>query len=489
MTRLSDEQKIRLEKLKKISEKGIDPYPAQTTSTHTCQQALAEFDDLEKGKKLVTLVGRIRSLRLHGGSCFAHIDDGTEKMQVYFKKDLVGNEHYQFLTDLIDIGDFIEMAGKLFITKKGEKTLLVEKFKIITKALSPLPEKWHGLSDVEIRYRQRYLDLIANPEVKAIFQKRSLIVKAIREFLDSEGFLEVETPVLQPIPGGANARPFKTHHQALGTDLYLRIAPELYLKRLIIGGINKVYEIARCFRNEGIDREHNPEFTQVEFYMAYMDYEQLMKFTEEMTEEIIEKVNKKLTLEYEGKTIDFTPPYPRITFREALKKYAKLDMEEFDTKEKLLKEVKRRGLEINQVLGYGKTIEAIYKEWVRPEIINPTFITQYPTELSPLAKKLPGNPKYTQRFQLLVAGTELMNAFSELNDPIDQKERFEAQEKLRKAGDEETQRIDHDFIEALEHGMPPTAGFGMGIDRLTAILINAHNIKEVILFPTLKPKK
>jgi len=488
MPRISDQSQIRKIKLKKLLNSGFNPYPARVKRTYTCEQALVEFDKL-KEKINPTLVGRVRSIRLHGGSCFLHIEDGTAKIQIYLKKDKLGNKNYRFLTDTIDIGDFLEVTGQLFLTKKGEKTLLAKNVNIISKSLTPLPEKWHGLSDVEIRYRQRYLDLIANPEIKAIFQKRSLIIKTIREFLDSEDFIEVDTPILQSLPGGALAKPFKTHHETLNIDLYLRIAPELYLKRLIIGGFERVYEIGRCFRNEGIDRDHNPEFTQVEFYAAYQDYKWMMHFVEKLMVYLLEKVNKNLMIEYQGNQIDFTPPYPRLTFREAIKKYVKVDIDEYSDRESLVKKAKEIGLKIDKTFGRGKILDQIYKEWVRPEIINPTFITDYPIELSPLAKKKDGNDKYTERFQLLAGGAELTNAFSEINNPIDQKVRFEAQEKLRKAGDEETQRIDEDFLKALEYGMPPTAGIGIGIDRLVALLTNSHNIKEVILFPTLKPKK
>jgi len=488
MPKILDQSQIRQKKLEKLSQLGMDAYPARVKRTHTCEEVFFEYEKLTK-EKGITLVGRLRSIRLHGGSCFAHIEDGTGKIQVYFKKDTLGEKEYQLLTGFTDIGDFLEVTGKLFTTKKGEKTLMIEKAKIISKSLTPLPEKWHGLSDIEIRYRQRYLDLIANPEVKAIFRKRSLIIKFIREFLDGEGFIEVDTPILQSLPGGALAKPFKTHHDALNTDLYLRIAPELYLKRLIIGGFERVYEIGRCFRNEGIDRDHNPEFTQVEFYVAYQDYQWMMEFVEKLIVYLLEKVNKYLMIEYQGNQIDFTAPYPHLTFRDAVKKYVKINIDEYQDRDSLAKKAKEIGLKIDKTFGRGKILDQIYKEWVRPEIINPTFITDYPIELSPLAKKKHDNQNYTERFQLLAGGIELTNAFSEINNPLDQKERFEAQEKLRKAGDEETQRIDYDFLEALEYGMPPTTGIGIGIDRLVALLTNSHNLKEVILFPTLKPKK
>jgi lysyl-tRNA synthetase, class II len=488
MANFSEEYANRLHKLTDAQKAGVKPYPAQVNRTHTIEQVLAEFDSLIKNDKLITLVGRIRAIRLHGGSCFAHLEDGSGKMQIYLKLDEVGDKTYEQFKAIFDIGDFIETSGSLFTTKRGEKTLLVKKLRLISKTLQPLPEKWHGLSDIEIRYRQRYLDLIANPEVSEIFKKRAAIVKTIRKVLDEKGFLEVETPILQHIPGGANAEPFVTHHHALNIDLYLRIAPELYLKRLIVGGFEKVYEIARCFRNEGIDRDHNPEFTQVEFYAAYWDYLKMISFTEELIKELVEVANGKLTIEHDNAEVNFTPPYERITFNKLCQQYAKINIDDFD-EVALRKEAKARGVEIDKTFSRGKTLDAIFKMLIRPNIIKPTFVIDYPIELSPLAKKKEDNPNYVERFQLLAAGTELCNAFSELNDPLDQEERFTAQEKMRKAGDKEAQRIDHDYIEAMRYGMPPTAGIGIGIDRLATLLCGVHNVKEVILFPTLKPKR
>jgi len=487
MSRLSEESAVRSEKLKKARNIGLNPYPARVKRTSTIKQALLDYDQLVIKKTAVTLVGRIRTIRLHGGSCFAHIEDGTSRIQIYLKKDQVTEKLFILFNDIFDIGDFIETTGTLFTTKKGEKTLLVNKFFLISKTLLPLPEKWHGLSDVEIRYRKRYLDLIANPEIKKIFKTRSLIIKTIRTFLDNAGFIEVETPTLQSLPGGANARPFTTHHHALKTDLYLRIAPELYLKRLIIGGFEKVYEIAKCFRNEGIDRDHNPEFTQVEFYAAYWDYQKIMEFTEKMMLEIVKQTTKGPAINYEGKKIDFTPPYQKITFQEATQKIAKIDINKKD-EEQLKKLAKDRGLEIDKSFTKAKILDEIFKELIKPQLIKPTFIIDHPVELSPLSKKKEDDPNYVERFQLVAAGIELCNAFSELNDPLDQEQRFQEQEKMREAGDQEAQRIDKDFIEALSYGMPPTAGIGIGIDRLAVLINNVHNIKEVIFFPALKPK-
>ncbi|MFA5070150.1 MAG: lysine--tRNA ligase [Patescibacteria group bacterium] len=483
-----DQYQFRKKKLERLLKQGFNPYPSQTKRSHSLAEILLDFETLAANKKKVVIAGRLLSLRLHGGSLFFHLDDGTERLQNFMRKDEVGEEKYQLFIDDIDIGDFIETQGELFVTKKGEKTLKVSGFNILAKALRPLPEKWHGLTDTEIRFRQRYLDLISNPEIKGIFRKRSQIITSIREFLNSHGFLEVDTPILQPIPGGANARPFVTHHNALDIDLYLRIAPELYLKRLIVGGFEKVYEISRCFRNEGVDYSHNPEFTQVEFYWAFADYEELMKFTEIMLLYILKNLDADLILDYSSHRIDFTPPYLRITFNEALKKYAHIDLDKNIDLATLKTLAEKAGLKIDKGFHKAKILDELFKKIIRPNLTQPTFVKDYPYEISPLSKRMANNPRYTERFQLVAAGLELCNAFSELNDPQDQLARFKEQEILRREGDTEAQRIDLDFIEALEYGMPPTAGFGLGIDRLTALLTNSHNIKEVIFFPTLKPK-
>jgi lysyl-tRNA synthetase class 2 len=488
MGRLTEENQTRIRRKEQAQNEGINPFPARVKRTHTIAQALVQFDVLAKKESELTLVGRLKTIRLHGGSCFANIEDGTENIQIFIKKDLLGEKPYEQFNSLFDMGDFVEATGTPFTTKRGEKSLLLTHIRLISKALLPLPEKWHGLSDVEIRYRKRYLDLIANPGVKETFVKRAKIITTIRSFLDQAGFLEVETPILQPIPGGANAAPFITHHNALNTDLYLRIAPELYLKRLIVGGLEKVYEISRCFRNEGIDKSHNPEFTQVEFYAAYWDYRQLMDFTEKLIKEIVNKVNGSMKLTFAGVDVDFTGDFARVTFMDACHLLAKIDVAKLSDKE-LVKISRERGLDIPSNMSRAKILDEIFKTLVRPHLSVPTFITDHPVELSPLAKKREDNPRVVERFQLVAAGAELCNAFSELNDPIDQAERFKTQEKMRKAGDEEAQRIDTDYIEALSYGMPPTAGIGIGIDRLTSILTNSRHIKEVILFPTLKPKE
>jgi lysyl-tRNA synthetase class 2 len=490
MTRIQEEETNRLAKLRKLEEAGLNPYPSKTGRTRTIHDCLYLFDELFKKKETIIIAGRVRMKRVHGGLSFAQIEDGTERMQIALRKDNLGAGEYKLWQDLIDIGDFVEVQGKVFLTKTGEPTVEAASFRVLAKSLLPLPEKWHGLSDIETRYRQRYLDLLSNPEVKNIFVKRARILKFIRNFLDNAGFLEVETPVLQPIAGGAAAKPFVTHHNALDIDLYLRIAPELYLKRLIVGGLNKVYEIARCFRNEGIDYQHNPEFTQVEFYWAYADYEDLMRLAEEMITKLLLEVNSSLELVSENTKLDFSLPWKRVTFREALLRETGIDIDKANTEKSLLEAIKKKKLEVDtsKLYGYGDLAEALYKDYVRPRIIQPTLLLDYPAAMIPLAKRKEDDKSKIATVQLVVKGMEIFKAYNELNDPIDQEKRFAEQEKLRAAG-AEVGMSDRDFVEALRHGMPPTAGFGMGIDRLTALLTGSHNLKEVILFPTLRPEK
>ena len=485
---VSDIKKIRLKKLEKIRKLGINPFPEKTKRSHFVEEVLKGFGRLSKSQKQVILVGRIYSIRGHGGSTFIHFGDETAKIQAYLRKDKLGPKAYQFFLDNFDIGDFIEIRGVLFKTKKGEKTIETQDFKILTKSLLPLPEKWHGLKDIEERYRKRYLDLIFNPEVKEKFEIRSKIIREIRNFLEKNGFLEVETPILQTIYGGAKAQPFKTHLNALDIDLYLRISLELYLKRLIVGGFGKVYEIGKCFRNEGIDRFHNPDFTMLEFYWAYADYKDLMKFTEEMLKSLVNKIKGSLKIKCRGKIVDFKTPWPRIEFSQLLRKEAKINIEEIHL-EALKKEAKKLGVKIEKGEGKAEIADKIYKRVCRPKLWNPTFIIHHPLEAFPLAKSLEKNPKKLANFQLVVADWELVNAFSELNDPFEQRKRFEEQEKLYKKGFREAQRMDRDFLEALEYGMPPAAGFGMGIDRIVALLTDSHSLREVILFPTMRPKE
>jgi lysyl-tRNA synthetase class 2 len=481
-------REVRIKKLKSIERAGLLAYPEKTKRTHTIAQAISKFGQLEKEKKIVFLAGRILALREHGGSTFIAFEDGTGKFQAYFKKDKLGEKGYQFFLDHFDIGDFIEIEGILFKTKKGEKTIEAQDYKMLAKSLLPLPEKWHGLKDIEERYRKRYLDLIFNPQVKEKFIKRAKVIKAIREFLEKESFLEIETPILQTIYGGAKAEPFKTYLKALKLNLYLRIAPELFHKRVLIGGIEKVYEIGRVFRNEGIDRQHNPDFTSLEFYWAFATYKDLMGFTEKMFEYILKNVFGKLEIIYEGKKINFKSPWKRVDFCQLIQAETGIDYDLLN-REGLKKKAEELGIEVER--GDPKPVigDKIFKKICLGKIWQPTFVLHHPLGTFPLAKALEKNPKRLANFQLIVAGWELINAFSELNDPIEQKKRFEEQEKIFKEGFKEAQRMDKDFILALEYGMPPAAGFGMGIDRLTAILTNSHSLREVILFPMMKPKE
>ncbi len=487
MSSVEEIRKIRLEKLKAIQKALISPYPLSAKRTHTCSEAVKDFLKLSHDQKEIILTGRIRSLRGHGGSVFLNIEDGTGQIQAYFKKDRLGEKNYQFFLGHFDIGDFVEIRGVLFKTKKGEKTLEVSDYKMLAKSLLPLPEKWHGLKDTEERFRKRYLDLIFNPDIKEKFILRSKIIQEVRSFLNKNNFLEVETPILQPIYGGAAAAPFKTHLNALNIDLYLRIAHELYLKRLLVGGFEKVYEIGKCFRNEGVDRSHNPDFTMLEFYWAYADYKDLMKLTEEFLTAIIKKLFGKLEIEYEGNKINFKTPWPRKEFNQILKKETKINYEEIN-EIALRKKAKSLGIETKKGAGKPEIADEIYKKLCRPKIWQPTFVIHHPLGSAPLARQLKNDSSKLARFQLLVGGFELVNAFSELNDPIEQRKRFEEQEKIFKKGFEEAQRMDKDFIEALEYGMPPAAGFGMGIDRLVALLTDSHSLREVILFPTMKKR-
>jgi len=479
--------KHRLKKLKAIERAGFSPFPLKTKRTHKIAEALKQFSVLSRKREEVILVGRVKLLRVHGGATFLNIEDGSGQIQIFLKKDRLGEKGYQFFLDNFDIGDFIEVRGTLFKTKKGEKTIQAASFKMLTKSLRSLPEKWHGLKDIEERFRKRYLDLIFNPEVKRKFEIRSKIIKELRAFLDKEEFLEVETPILQPIYGGAKARSFKTYLNALKMNLYLRIAPELYLKRLLVGGFEKVYEIGRVFRNEGIDRFHNPDFTIFEFYWAYADYKELMKLMEKMFTHLLKKTLGKLEVTYQGKKINFKTPWPRIEFNTLLRKYTKIDFEEVN-RDKLLKQAQQLGVEPEKGASKAEIADELYKKYCRPKLWQPVFVIHHPLGFQPLAKSLEKDPKLLATLQLVAGGTELCNAFSELNNPIEQERRFKEQEKMFKAGFKEAQRMDKDYIEALEYGLPPAAGCGIGIDRLVILLTNSHSLREVILFPTMKPK-
>ena len=486
MTTDISEDKVRLQRLEHLRSIGINPYPSLTAEKESISSVLSKSAETP-----VAIAGRLVSKREMGRISFSHLKDATGKIQVAFSEKELGKEDYKLFIKYFDLGDFLHIQGDLFITHKGELTVLVKKFELISKALLPMPEKFHGLTDIETRYRQRYLDLIANEDSMRIAIIRSLIVKEIRNYFDAKGFFEVETPVLQTLYGGALAKPFVTHHNALDIPLYLRVAPELYLKRLIVGGFEKVYEVAKCFRNEGIDNNHNPEFTQIEFYWAYANYQDLMNLIEDLLPKIITAAGLPLKFKVQDQEVDFTPPYPRHTMRELIKQYAKIDIEEFPDQTSLFAKIKDLHIEgVDKNTGYGKMVDEIYKTYARPKIINPIFMTDHPVELSPLAKRKTDDPRYVERMQLVcVGGNELCNGFSELNDPLDQEARFKDQERLGAAGDEESMPYDEDFVTALKHGMPPTAGLGMGIDRLIKLLMDVQNLKEVILFPTLKPEK
>jgi len=485
MATIDDLRQTRIKKLEAIRKALFNPYPEKTKRTHKIAEALKDFNAMNRSKKEVILAGRIKSVRGHGGSTFLDVEDGSGQIQAFLRKDRVGERSYQFFLNNFDVGDFIEARGILFKTKKGEKTIEVSDFKMLAKSLLPLPEKWHGLQDVEERFRKRYLDLLFNPAVKEKFEIRSKIIKEIRSFLDGEGFLEVETPVLQLIYGGAKAKPFKTHLNALDIDIYLRIALELYLKRLLVGGFEKVYEIGKCFRNEGVDRSHNPDFTMLEFYWAYSDYKELMKLTEKLFESVVKRVRGDLKIQYEDKKISFKAPFERIGFNLLLKKYTKINLKEINLAA-LKKEAQKLGVKVEKNMQKAEVADEIYKKYCLPKILKPTFVINHPVGAFPLAKTNSEDISKLANFQLIVGGWELVNAFSELNDPLEQRKRFEEQEKFFKQGSEEAQRMDEDFLEALEYGMPPAAGFGMGIDRLVTLLTDSHSLREVILFPTMK---
>jgi len=479
----------RRDKFKKLSERGVKPYPNDFKPTHRVQEVLSKYGDKDEKTILETLrlAGRIIALRRFGKAAFIHFQDDTGRLQAYFKQDKLGKEQYENFK-LLDIGDIIGVEGKLFRTKTGELTISVERFKLLTKALRPLPEKYHGLKDIELRYRQRYLDLIVNQEVRERFIKRSKIIQFIRHFLVKNNFLEVETPVMQIIPGGALAKPFETFHQALGITLYLRIAPELYLKRLLVGGLNRVFELSRNFRNEGIDIDHNPEFTMLEFYQAYATYQDLMVLTQELISQLAEEILGSKKIVYQGKSIDLTPPWQCLDFLSSLKEIGLVSQQILADEQKVMAYASDLGIKFRPGEGVGKALTKLFDKLVEPKLIQPTFIIGYPIEVSPLARRSDKNPEITDRFELFIAGKEIANGFSELNDPDDQRSRFLNQMAKREAGDEEAHQIDEDYIMALEYGMPPAAGEGIGIDRLTMILTNASSIRDVILFPHLRPE-
>jgi lysyl-tRNA synthetase class 2 len=489
---LSDQVQQRMLKLQRLRERGIRPYPARARRSHTAAEAIAAFEEAEAAggdSPAVQVTGRLRAIRVMGKSTFAHIEDGSGRIQIYFKRDDLGEEAYETFKRDFDLGDFIGVEGPLFRTRTGEVTVRVQSYQMLAKALHPLPEKWHGLKDVETRYRRRYLDLIANEEVRHIFTTRTRVVAAMRRFLDEQGFLEVETPTLQPIYGGAMARPFTTHHNALDMTLYLRISDELYLKRLIVAGFDKVYEICKDFRNEGVSTKHNPEFTQMECYWAYADYNDMMWLTEHMVAFIAEQALGSTQITFQGQQIDLMPPWRRWSLRDAIRELSGIDYMDYPTLDALWAEVRRRELDVSPQPTWGKLIDELLGEIVEPTLIQPTFIKDYPIDISPLAKPAADDPQHVERFEIFIGGLESGNAYSELNDPLLQRERFEQQGVGAQAGDEEAHPMDEDYVMALMHGMPPTGGLGIGVDRLTMIFTDQTSIREVILFPHMRSRE
>ncbi|OLO27399.1 lysine--tRNA ligase [Alkalihalophilus pseudofirmus] len=490
---LNDQLAVRREKLKKIVDKGVDPFGSKFVRTHSANDMTEQFgeitkEQLEEQKHEVILAGRIMTKRGKGKAGFAHIQDLTGKIQIYVRQDAVGEEAYE-LFNTIDIGDMVGVSGVAFKTKVGELSVKVTDFQLLTKALRPLPDKFHGLKDIEQRYRQRYVDLIVNPEVRDTFVLRSKILQSMRRYLDSRGYLEVETPMMHSIAGGASARPFVTHHNALDMTLYMRIAIELHLKRLIVGGLEKVYEIGRVFRNEGVSTRHNPEFTMIELYEAYADYQDIMNLTENLIAHIAEEVLGGTTVQYGEYEVDLKPEWKRLHMVDAIKEYAGVDFWKEMSDEEARAIAKAHKVPVKDTMTYGHVVNEFFEHFVEEKLIQPTFIFGHPTAISPLAKKNPEDGRFTDRFELFIVGREHANAFTELNDPIDQRERFEDQLKEREQGDDEAHMMDEDFVEALEYGMPPTGGLGIGIDRLVMLLTNSPSIRDVLLFPQMRHRE
>ncbi len=489
---LNEQQQIRRGKLDELRAGGIEPFPTRSERSHTSAEALARFEEIEEGlegshdPEQITVAGRVQTLRDMGRSIFSHLEDGHGQIQIYLRKNGMLEGDITWFSDYVDRGDIIEARGSLFRTRTGEVTLEVAHWTMLSKAVSPPPEKWHGLSDVEERYRRRYVDLFSNPEVREVFRTRTRMISAVRAFLDRNEFLEVETPTLQPLYGGALARPFTTFHNELEQTLYLRIADELYLKRLIVGGFERVYEICKDFRNEGVDRNHQPEFTMLEFYIAYADYETVMALVEEMVEEVTLAVKGTTEIEFDGQTVDFKTPWRRLSLADAIFEESGIDFNQHRDQQELLAKAAEAGVKLPPDTPWPKIVDELMKEFVRPKVSQPTFLVDYPVELSPLAKRQAGSELTVERFQPMAAGIELGNGYTELNDPFDQYERFQAQVAQRDAGDDETMPIDIDYVEALMYGMPPTGGFGLGIDRLAMMLAGQRSIREVILFPAMR---
>lgn len=492
---LNDQMQQRRKNLDAWREEGVDPFGQKFERTHLSEDLKIAFEPLEKDSTEehfhmadVKVAGRVMSLRDMGKASFAHVQDPQGKIQVYAKIDNLGEQGYKSFLRL-DLGDIVGITGRAFRTKRGEITVEVQSFQILSKSLRPLPEKWHGLKDVALRYRQRYVDLIVNPDVAKVFRARTRIVQAIRQELDKRSFLEVETPILSAIAGGGHARPFLTHHNTLDLGLTLRIALELYHKRLIVGGIDRVYEIGRCFRNEGIDTRHNPEFSLLELYQAYGNYEDMMDLAESLISEAALASNGSMKVTFQGQEIDFTPPWTRLSMIEAIKQYANVDWMAIKDDAEALELGKKLGLDLKGKKTKGMVLDELISQYVEPKLIQPTFLTDYPVEISPLAKRIPENPELTHRFELFINGWECANAFTELNDPIDQRERFMEQAKEKSKGNDEAMVWDEDFLVALEYGMPPTGGMGIGIDRLVMLLTDSPSIRDVILFPLMRPKE
>jgi lysyl-tRNA synthetase class 2 len=488
----SENLRQRKEKIKDLREMGVQLFPNDFRADHTSQEIIQQYGDwsaeaLQGLEEAFSCAGRIMAIRDFGRAAFAQLQDRTERIQVYLRRDLLDEELFGLVKQL-DVGDFLGVRGRLFRTKTGELTIEASCIQLLAKSYRPLPEKWHGLTDVETRYRQRYLDLIVNSKVKETFYKRSEIIQVMKEFLLQRDFLEVETPMMQPIPGGATARPFKTHHNVLDRDLYLRIAPELYLKRLVIGGLERVFELNRNFRNEGISAQHNPEFTMLEFYQSYSTYADLMTMTEEMIGEAALGVCGSHTITYQGTELDFTPPWPRVTLKEALARYGEVEGQVITDKTTTARWARELGLDVLEDASHGELLVEIFDEVVEPKLVQPTFVTEYPVEVSPLARRKDADPTVTERFELFIMGREIANGFSELNDPEDQGRRFREQATKKVSEEEEAAFIDEDFLHALEYGMPPAAGEGIGVDRLVMILTDSPSIRDVIFFPQLREK-
>jgi len=489
---------VKRQKLEKLKKLGVDPYPPRSARTHKIKVLIDNKDGYVSSEDVVTITGRLKAMRRQGKVGFGNIADDSGNMQIFVKKDKVGEENYEVFK-LLDLGDFVQITGVCFVTQRGEFSIRAHEVTVLGKSLLPLPtvkekivdgkkQRFDEFTDIELRYRKRYLDLLLNPEVKKNFEIRAQIIKEIRSFLNEKGFMEVETPILQPLYGGANARPFVTHHNTLDIDLYMRIALELYHKRLIVGGIERVFEIGKNFRNEGMDRTHNPEFTMLELYQAYADYNDMMNLTEDMILHVAKKIFNKDIINFGETDISFKKPWKRASMIELIKEESGFDTSNFDF-DKIKKFCKEHGIEVQKTNGPGKLIEALFEKFVEPKLIQPTFVTDFPKEVSPLAKVKQGYPNLTERFELFINGNEYGNAFTELNDPIDQRARLEAQSKLREMGDVEANVVDEDFLEALEYGMPPTGGLGIGIDRLIMLFTNNTSIKEVIFFPQMKPEE